>query len=175
MRLINKLLTLLLSSIYLYSISTSQLQASDKYSQLKPANDLDQLRHETKLKKLPLLLFFTTEDCPFCERVKSDYILPMLISGEYTDRVVIREMPMNSWNYFQTAKYKKIPAIQLRSHFKVPFFPVLLFTNYNYCELSERIIGFNTPSLYGGRIDSAIDESLKKVQTMQSNKFCGIK
>ena len=42
--------------------------------------------------RIPILLVFTREDCGYCELLKRTVILPMIISGEYRDRVVIREV-----------------------------------------------------------------------------------
>ena len=173
MLIVNKKLSIYLIYCLLPFVMFKNVAADTEQYRLKALTNLEALSENAKNKNLPLLLIFTTHDCPFCERVKDDYIRPMLISGEYKNKVIIREVPLNSYNYYQTKTQDKVPAKQLARHFKVPFYPVIIFTDSEYCELSERIIGFNTPSLYGGRIDLAIDESISKLNTNQ-NRFCGI-
>ena len=41
---------------------------------------------------LPLLMIVSQTDCPYCEKLKQAIILPMLRSGEYQDKVIIREL-----------------------------------------------------------------------------------
>ena len=34
---------------------------------------------------------FGTDECPYCKLLKEDFLIPMLISGDYTDKVILRE------------------------------------------------------------------------------------
>ncbi|MGD8978308.1 MAG: thioredoxin family protein, partial [Gammaproteobacteria bacterium] len=44
----------------------------------------------------PLMLVFTREECGYCALLKRAVIVPMIISGEYDDRVIIRELIMDT-------------------------------------------------------------------------------
>ena len=46
----------------------------------------------------------------------------------------------------------------------VSLFPTMVFIDYQGCKLTKSIKGINTPSLFGGRIDDAIDEANKKIK-----------
>ena len=45
---------------------------------------------------MPILLVVSQEDCPYCELLKREILEPMLVSGEYDGRVLIRELLIDS-------------------------------------------------------------------------------
>ncbi len=114
--------------------------------------------------QLPLLILFTIDDCPFCYRVKDEFLNPMIISGDYDDKVLIRELNMDHVSELTDFDGDTVSARTFAHKYRVYLYPTMIIVNENGCQLSEKIVGLNTPSMFGGRIDDAIDQALKKVR-----------
>lgn len=59
------------------------------------ASDLSADARLVVSRRIPLLLLITREDCGYCELLKRAVIIPMILSGEYEDRVIIREISID--------------------------------------------------------------------------------
>jgi thioredoxin-related protein len=141
-------------------LSNSPLFAATEISPLSNIKELSQLAQE---KNLPLLILFSMKHCPFCKRIKSDFLVPMLISGDYEDKVIIRELDIDRSSDIIGLSGNTIKSIEFTRKMNISVFPTMIFIDYKGKQLTEKIIGLNTPSLFGGRIDDAIDEANKKL------------
>lgn len=120
-----------------------------------------------KEKNLPLLILFSMKHCPFCKKIKSDFLIPMLISGDYKDKVIIRELDIDINPHIIGFSEKPESSIDFTRYMGVSLFPTMVFLDYKGNTLAEKIVGLNTPSLFGGRIDDAIDLANKKLQQLK--------
>ena len=124
------------------------------------AADLQQLGDQALSRELPILLTFTSLICSYCELLEEDFLQPMLLSGEYRDRVMIRKLELGPGTSVTDFNGKKIMASELSSRYRVFVTPTLLFVDGNGKELAERIVGINTPELFGGYLDDCIKTAL---------------
>jgi glutaredoxin len=46
----------------------------------------------------PLIVIYSRQDCKYCERVKRDYLKPLVTNPRYRDRVVIRQINQDGDN-----------------------------------------------------------------------------
>ena len=42
----------------------------------------------SRARQLPIMLVFSADDCPYCRLLEEEFLKPMLISGEYDDKVI---------------------------------------------------------------------------------------
>ena len=59
-------------------------------------NDLRADARAAAQNRQPLLLFITLEGCPFCARVRGEYLGPMSKDPEQNRRALIRELPIEA-------------------------------------------------------------------------------
>ncbi|MGB5178462.1 MAG: thioredoxin fold domain-containing protein [Gammaproteobacteria bacterium] len=128
------------------------------------ASDLQQLGEQAQSRQLPILLTFTSIICSYCELLEQDFLQPMLLSGEYRDRVMIRKLELGPGTSVTDFNGQTIMASQLSSRYRVFVTPTLLFVDGNGKELAERIVGINTPELYGGYLDDCIETALLHIR-----------
>lgn len=121
-------------------------------------------------KNLPILLMFGTDECPYCELLKEDFLVPMLISGDYTDKVIIREVHIASEFDLIDFSGNIITIGAFSARYKVTLFPTMVFIDNSGLPLVENIIGITTPSLFGGTLDDRIDEALLLLRVAPSLK-----
>lgn len=112
----------------------------------------------------PLLLMFSQADCPFCLTLTEEILEPMLISGDYTDRVLIRELMIDDNHDIIDFSGRPIDPREVFSRYLLYVTPSILLLNDQGHELAERQIGINTVDYYGYYLDEAIDQALKKIR-----------
>ena len=121
------------------------------------------LRDEARLssdKKLPILVMFGAEHCSYCVRLEEDFLKPMIISGDYTDKVLIRRIDLDSSQSVRDFDGKQVTPAELASRYHVSLTPTVVFLDQHGNQLAQKMVGLTTPDYYGGYLDAAIDSAL---------------
>jgi len=113
-----------------------------------------QLAHN---RQLPILLVFSAIECGYCELLEEEFLQPMLLGGEYRDKIIIRKLVLDNGSRLADFSGKPIDATRLSDRYRVYVTPTILFVNEKGTELAERMVGINTPELFGGYLDDCID------------------
>ena len=115
-------------------------------------------------RQVPILVVFTSPTCPYCERVKREYLVPMHKDPAYRSRVVIREVtigattPLTGFDGTPTTEGAFAAAHQV---FMVP--TVMVFDTHG-AAASEPIVGLLLADYYFGYLEAAIGAGLSKVR-----------
>jgi thioredoxin-related protein len=113
-----------------------------------------QLAHD---RRLPILLAFSAIECSYCELLEEEFLQPMLLGGEYRDRIMIRKLVLDNGSRLADFSGKPVDATLLSDRYRVYVTPTILFVDENGTELAERMVGINTPELFGGYLDDCIE------------------
>jgi thioredoxin-related protein len=113
----------------------------------------------------PILLLVSRRGCPYCTQVKQEILEPMIISGNYTNKVIFREIVLDSNTSLLDFSKSQIKISNLKAKYQIALTPTLLFLGPNGDELAERIVGINTIELFSYYVDQAIDKAAVKLQT----------
>ena len=159
----------LLITLFLSIGLSSSLLSSDR-PELIHLSDLRTTAQQAKAKKLPILIMFGTDECPYCEMLKEEFLIPMLISGDYEDKVILREADIDAGDSIINFSGKKISIDEFRDHYGVKLYPTMVLVDHEGKQLVEKIVGITTPSLFGGTIDDRIDEALHHTRTTLHGK-----
>ena len=122
-------------------------------------------------KQLPIMLMFSQDGCSYCEIMKAEFIRPMLISGQYTDKVIIRIIQLDDFGDLIDFDGSKVEAGNFATRYRAYVTPTLIFVDHQGRELSPRLLGVGTIDFFGGDIDDAIDQSLQKVRAVALHKY----
>ena len=124
--------------------------------------------------QLPILLEFSAASCMYCRQLEREFLVPMLISGEYTDKAIIRRLLLDTGAYITDFDGERKPASDVASRYRAWITPTLVFIDGRGNEITERMIGINTPELFGGYLDACIDTALLKIRDPDSTEtFAG--
>ena len=107
--------------------------------------------------RLPILLAFLARYCSYCEELEEGYLKPMMRSGEYAERILIRKLILDNGSHVTDFNGEKIPATTLATRYRVYVTPTILFIDATGTELARRMVGYNTPEMYGGYLEQCID------------------
>jgi len=116
-------------------------------------------------RQVPILVLFTSPGCPYCDRVKREYLVPMHKDPAYRTRAIIREVtvgdttPLTGFDGATTTEGAFAAAHKV---FMVPTVKVL-DTHGN--DAGEAIVGMLTPDYYFAYLEAAIDEGVRKVRS----------
>lgn len=115
-------------------------------------------------KKIPILVLYTSPGCPFCERAKSEYLVPMLKDPAYKNKVIMREVDITSQSPLTLFNGSKSTGAEFAAQHKVAVVPTIKVINAQNSEVADPIIGLLIPDYYFGYIDSAISGGLQKMR-----------
>lgn len=124
------------------------------------ATDLQQLGVQASERRLPILLSFSALDCSYCALLEEEFLEPMLLGGEYTDKIIIRKLVLDNGSRVGNFSGRQLDATQLSDQYRIYVTPTILFVNAHGRELAERMVGINTPELFGGYLDNCIETAL---------------
>lgn len=149
----HSLLTLLLLAVTALPVAAAEdevLEVTSLYRVGKQAN----------IQQVPILLMFAADFCAYCERLEEDFLRPMLRSGDYTDRVLIRKLHIDSEEKIRDFKGDEISPVEIAEQYAVSVTPTVVFLDGDGVELAPKRVGLTTPDFYGGYLDDAINQAL---------------
>lgn len=114
-------------------------------------------------KGIPVLLEFTMNGCPFCEEVENEVLRPMLISGDYDNKVIVRNVKIDEETEITDFNGQKITYEELASRYNVFVAPTLVLVQGNGTAMGIEMVGVTTIDFYAAYLDQAIDEALKVI------------
>jgi thioredoxin-related protein len=144
------------------------LHAAD-HGDVPLADSLKQEGRDAAHRKVPIMLLFASPECHYCERVKNEFLGPMVKDPAYRDKVIIRQVEVGSdWNLVGFDGKKTTHGAYAAGQ-KVFMVPTVKVVDAQGKELSKPIVGLLTPDFYFGYIESAIDEGLDKIRGKKKN------
>jgi len=151
------LLLLIVSSFFMLKVIASDL------GHVIEVKDFTKLSKQMKQQKKGLLLMLHAEGCSYCEALEEDLLYPMVKSGDYPN-VFIRKLQIDSGVPVIGFSGKKVDPEAFAQSFGDDFIltPTLMFLDADGKEATEKLIGYNTPSLYGGYVDAQL-ANMRKV------------
>ena len=167
-----KLLFKLKSLFLAFLLATPICHATElKRSSIKTIKDLRIESRLAKDKKLPLLILFSAEDCEFCEVIREDYLEPMLASGEYANKVIIREVMATNYDYVRDFNGELIGADNLALRYQADLSPTVVIINSDGQVLAEPLVGITSRHYYDEQLDETINNSLRMLAKLEKAEY----
>ena len=132
-----------------------------KGAELQATEDLKSLLLESRSKKLPVLLMFSEMGCPYCGVIEEDFLNPMILSGQYEDKVIIRKITYSNYKTIKDLKGNPVKITKITDKYNISFYPTIIFLDSKGSEIAERIVGLSTPDYFGYVLDEAILKAVK--------------
>ena len=138
-----------------------------------PARAADTLVHardfradarEAARRKIPILVIFTTHGCPYCERVKREYLIPMHQDKAYRDRVLIREVTFGATTPLVDFDGTRTTEGAFAAAHKVFMVPTVQVLDLQGAPATDPIVGLLSADYYYGYLEAAIDAGLSRTR-----------
>jgi len=153
---------LLIAGILAWAMALPALSAGR--ADVPLADSLQAEAKDAQSRKLPIMLLFTSPYCPYCERVKAEYLGPMVNDPAYRDKVIIRQIEAGSDWELVGFDGKKTTHGAFAAGQKIVLVPTIKIVDAQGKELAKPIVGFLTPDYYFGYIQDAMQEGLDKMR-----------
>lgn len=145
-------------------IVTWALLGAPAFAQLLPADNLLQTAAEARAGRVPVLIAFMQQSCPYCAIARRDYLLPLQSDPQWRGRVLIREVELDRSttmrDFFGTATTHRAFA---RSH-NVRRVPTLMVFDADGKPVGQPITGLLAQDFYQLYIEQAIEGGLVKMR-----------
>lgn len=155
--MIKRLIGFLLLSLSFASFSPVFASSDVKVEEVNDFSKLGKISHE---KRLPILLVFAAKHCTYCHQLEEDFLKPMLRSGDYTDKVLIRKVNIDGFGAIRDFKGKQVDVQDFADRYQVYVTPTVVFIDGDGTQLAQKRVGLNTPDFYGGYLDQSINTAL---------------
>ena len=113
---------------------------------------------------VPILLLFSADYCTYCARLMEEFLEPMGRSGEYADRVLIRELKIDGYRDVKDFAGRTVSPEDLAYRYNISVTPTLLQVDVEGRELVKRIVGLGTVDFFGLYLDDAIARALARLK-----------
>ncbi len=125
-------------------------------------NDLQAAAREADEREIPILLSFSAHYCGYCDLLEEEFLQPMLISGDYEDKVLIGKILIDDEQRIRDFTGVSTSGPELADRYRIDLTPTLVLLDGRGDELTHRLVGLTTLDFFGGYLDNAIDEALAK-------------
>lgn len=122
-------------------------------------DNLAALAEKSRLKNVPILLMFASEDCEFCARLENEVLGPLKLSGVDPQRVILRKVLMEDYEMLNDFQGNELSGETFAMQHDVQVTPTIALVNAEGVELVPKIIGYQTPGIYDAYLEKAIDVS----------------
>jgi thioredoxin-related protein len=163
-----------ISLLCLFALVTTLLPAANAMAEeaaavdVPMATDLSSLANQSSQRQVPILLMFTASDCDYCQRLEEDVIRPMMLSGEFDRRAILRKVMIDDLTPLKDFQGGKLDAEALANQRHVQVTPTLVFVDSNGKELVPKVVGYQDGVFYNAYLDQAIDVSQQELRQQRA-------
>jgi thioredoxin-related protein len=129
--------------------------------------EITDLRAEATLarkERLPILVMFSSDYCPYCTAMKNDFLKPMMYSGDYDRKILFRMVKLTAGKSIVDFDGNPVNVYDFAERYKVRVTPTLVFIDYQGKGMAPKMVGMTTPDFFGGYLDDAITTAYDHVR-----------
>lgn len=108
--------------------------------------------------KKVVLMLVSQPNCSYCVQITEEILRPMIISGNYDNHTLFSELEINTGKTIRDFKGSEVNATEFAQRYGAWATPTLLFLDEQGNQVADKIIGINTPELYGFYVDKALSQ-----------------
>ena len=152
----------ILACAFALSVAPSARAASPRNA-LPSAVDLKIDAGLQRASGLPIVLFFNREGCPYCELALREYLVPMQSDPAYRAKAMFRQIEIDRRIPLVDFDGSRVTHRQFAMRHKITLTPTIHFVDGRGNDLVPPIVGLPTLDFFQSYLDSAIDDSRKKL------------
>jgi len=115
--------------------------------------------------RLPILLFFDRNDCPYCERALREFLVPMSKDSQWSGKALFRQVEIDEAAPLRDFNGATITHQAYAQRFSVRLTPTIVVVDSRGTPLGEPIVGLLTPDFYAAYLENAIDAASQKLNS----------
>lgn len=113
---------------------------------------------------IPLVIFFSEQGCPYCERARRDHLAPLAADAATRSGFALVEIDIRS--EAPLAGFSGAPTTHSRfaAANRVKWVPTLMFVDASGNALADPLIGLTVPELYQGLLERRVEQAIEKLR-----------
>jgi len=123
------------------------------------ANDWTQVAQTAQDGNAPILVLYTSDECPYCERLKEEVLHPMFRNDPNSHLAVVREVDINKGGKMTDFDGERIRSRYFKKRYKVFAAPTLLILDATGTPLAKPLVGYNSKEKYASMLESTLEKS----------------
>ena len=143
--------------------------AGSRAGTLLSADDLTRDAMIAKQDKKPILVFFSSESCAYCEIVRDLYLQPMQADKAYDNKVIIREVSIEGIDDIIDFQGKRMDQEEFADQEGATLTPVIRIYSPTGQLLTPELIGYSSPDFYLGFLEDSIEDARNKLRKLAAN------
>ena len=148
----------------LFSFFLALAIQSAAQGELRIANDLYDLGRESDIRKIPVVLFFSSKHCEYCDLVRNGFLKHLLTDPAFMNKLLLREVRIDSTRALLDFNKQSITHSTFTKQRAIELVPTIQFTDGLGDMLTEDIVGVTTLGFYGAYLEKAIEQSLSTLR-----------
>jgi len=132
---------------------------------LPSAQDLAADAAASARERIPILLFFDRQDCPYCERALARYLVPMSQEDPWRGRAIFRQVEVGEPLPLADFDGRPITHAILAARYKATLSPTVAVVDGAGTILGTPVVGLLTADFYAAYLGAAIDEGVRKLRS----------
>ncbi len=137
-------------------VAAERLPELDELPEIPLIHDFREAGREAAARDLPLLVIFSAGHCRWCHIAEDEFLRPMLYSGAYDDRVLMRKVDMEGGPVIGFDGQRG-EAREVARTLGARLTPSVLMFDHHGQRLAPPLIGITVVDYYGGQLDAIIE------------------
>jgi thioredoxin-related protein len=154
----------ILSRFCFLIVTCALLGAAPAMGQLQQADDLDQVAAEARAKRIPVLIAFMQQSCPYCAIARKNHLLPIQADPQWGKRVLIREVDVDRNTALRDFAGAPTTHRAFARIHQVQKVPTLIVFDADGKPVGSPLVGLLTEDFYRLYIEQAIENGLTKMR-----------
>jgi len=122
-------------------------------------------KHQQKTNRV-IMLYVSAPHCAFCKKLEKEIFDPLLYSGEYDDRIILRKVDWHSSSMIKNFDgIKQLPQDFLKAY-EIKITPTLLFLDSTGRQILKPLLGYRGGEFYWFYFDAAINKANNRLKTL---------
>ncbi len=166
--LLPPLFTILLCSATATAAQEYTYEYEEEPDQGSPIPRIISLKDEANAARtlgVPILVEFSTPWCRYCEALEEQVLMPLVINGKYSDRLIVKKLEVTTYSSIEGFDGRPHKTDQISRQYDVDLYPTLVFFDARGREISQRIVGITVLEYVAGELEQAIDAALEATGT----------
>ena len=130
---------------------------------IPPAKNLQLDGKNQLINKKVILLYVSAPHCAFCKKLEKEVLYPLIHSGEYESKIVLRKLNWRAKGLVVDFDGIKRPPSKILERYHIKITPTLLFLDSNGKQVNQKLLGYRGGEFYWYYFDVAIDKANKNL------------
>lgn len=131
---------------------------------LPAATDLAADANESRSRRVPILLFFDRDDCPYCDRALREHLVPMRAEPPWRDDALFRQVEVNRDHPVVGFDGRPTTHRALAHRYGATLTPTVIVVDGRGEPLADAVVGLLTADFYGAYLDDALKQGLARLR-----------